>query len=332
MFDGWHLRDVRRGGGIARDSQKIYSALLQRHEVERVDHSRTMRLKVAFKGVIGVPSTVMVAGAEIFWQSQVSMIKPFPEITQVVRIHDVFPLSNPEWFSPSHVRYFRHGLDLAEKNKAIFVANSEFTATQLLRFLLRQNNEISVIPCSVAKDYSAACDKCDGCIYWKVNPVDFDLAVGTIEPRKNYSFLVDIYRKSELNLVIIGRYGWGSRGILNSLQNIPTITWLSNVCDGALDKYFNGANRFVCTSLSEGFNIPAGEAAVRSVPLVLSDIPSHRELHPGATLLPLKDKVIWTENLKAHESWKHAKFDGKILPEYQNSFEIALESFLKSLP
>lgn len=48
-----------------------------------------------------------------------------------------------------------------------------------------------------------------------------------------------------------------------------------------LAELYRGATAFISLSQCEGFNLSAAEAAVRGVPLLLSDIPAHRELFTG---------------------------------------------------
>ena len=54
------------------------------------------------------------------------------------------------------------------------------------------------------------------------------------------------------------------------------------VSDEALACLYAGALAFVSPSKDEGFGLPAVEAAVAGTPVVLSDIPAHRETLNGA--------------------------------------------------
>jgi glycosyltransferase involved in cell wall biosynthesis len=100
------------------------------------------------------------------------------------------------------------------------------------------------------------------------------LTVGTLEPRKNLTSLVDGFRASQLSkdydLVIVGRVGWGS---------IPIgVTVLTGVNDSALSSLYAGASAFVLASLYEGFGLPLVEAVSYGLSIACSDIPVFREV------------------------------------------------------
>jgi glycosyltransferase involved in cell wall biosynthesis len=56
------------------------------------------------------------------------------------------------------------------------------------------------------------------------------------------------------------------------------------VDDETLAGLYSGAAAVVIPSLGEGFGLPAVEAAACGAPLVLSDLPAHRETMDGAAL------------------------------------------------
>jgi glycosyltransferase involved in cell wall biosynthesis len=119
--------------------------------------------------------------------------------------------------------------------------------------------------------------------------------VGTIEPRKNYELLVEIYKdyKVPIPTVVIGRRGWKSHKLINQIQETNGILWISDCCDGALLLYYKRAQLFVSLSKAEGFNLPALEASRHQIDRILSDIPIHRKSHLGAKLVSLNQPSEW---------------------------------------
>lgn len=128
----------------------------------------------------------------------------------------------------------------------------------------------------------------------RVSPEDdkpYILAVGTIEPRKNYDRLLDAYQllRSELGseaplLVVIGRKGWMAEKPaqrLAALDGQGYIRWLSSVNDAELLRYYRHAAVFTYVSLYEGWGLPPFEAALAGIPLVLSEVSSVGELWAG---------------------------------------------------
>jgi glycosyltransferase involved in cell wall biosynthesis len=128
------------------------------------------------------------------------------------------------------------------------------------------------------------------------------LTVGTIEPRKNIAFLVEIFEKMRAfkgRLVIAGRLGWKYSPILERLRASPRaadIRLLENVNDGELASLYAGAEAFVFPSLYEGFGFPPLEAAACGAPVVSSAAGSLREvLGNGALLIDKYDAGQWAE-------------------------------------
>ena len=105
------------------------------------------------------------------------------------------------------------------------------------------------------------------------------ISVGTIEPRKNYNFLVDVFLKIReriptAELVICGRAGWGYSELLEKLDSLESksqIKVLINLSDSELDFQYKSADFFVYPSLEEGFGIPIVEAMSYGLPVVASN-------------------------------------------------------------
>jgi glycosyltransferase involved in cell wall biosynthesis len=72
------------------------------------------------------------------------------------------------------------------------------------------------------------------------------------------------------------------------------------VDDETLAGLYSGAAAVVIPSLAEGFGLPAVEAAACGAPLVLSDLPAHRETMDGAAMyFPPGDADALTERIRA---------------------------------
>lgn len=116
----------------------------------------------------------------------------------------------------------------------------------------------------------------------------FTLAVGTIEPRKDYPRLIRLARAAPEGappLVIVGRRGWGP--VVDELEaarrETPTrLIWLDELTqDDQLAWLYRHAGCFVSLSLAEGFNMPLVEAGVAGRPILCSDLPIHRAVAPA---------------------------------------------------
>ncbi len=111
------------------------------------------------------------------------------------------------------------------------------------------------------------------------------LFVGTREPRKNLSTVLDAYRsarESEMTceFVIVGRYGWMQENTLS----FPGVRWLGHVPDNDLPALYRNASALIASSVYEGYDLPPMEALACGTPVIASDIPVHREVLGDAAM------------------------------------------------
>ncbi|TMF42564.1 MAG: glycosyltransferase family 4 protein [Chloroflexi bacterium] len=128
----------------------------------------------------------------------------------------------------------------------------------------------------------------------------FILAVGTIEPRKNYPRLLAAYRKLRSHpgavpivigrragvpqLVIAGRPGWAYGDTLDRIQAEPGVKYLGHVDEPTLAALYENASVLALPSLYEGFGLPLLEAMARGVPAVIGRSGALPELAGGTAV------------------------------------------------
>jgi glycosyltransferase involved in cell wall biosynthesis len=122
----------------------------------------------------------------------------------------------------------------------------------------------------------------------EIKSQNFALAVGTIEPRKNYDLFLDSWnfrikeQEKHLPLFIVGEKGWKVNRLIKRLvNNKKGVTWMGKVCDSSLHLLYSKANIFVSASKAEGFNLPVEEAISYGVPTIISRTDVHQELYSG---------------------------------------------------
>jgi len=107
-------------------------------------------------------------------------------------------------------------------------------------------------------------------------PEQYILAVGTIEPRKNYTTLLAAYhalrdRHPGLRLVIVGKRGWRSEAFFQKLSELgleDQVLLPGYVADADLPALYTAATVFAFASLYEGFGLPILEAMACGTPVV----------------------------------------------------------------
>ncbi|PJZ45710.1 glycosyltransferase family 4 protein [Leptospira brenneri] len=175
---------------------------------------------------------------------------------------------------------------------------------------------------------------------------DYLLSVSTIEPRKNYPFLLEVfreYRKVDPHhyrpWVIVGKIGWESPEFIEELLQerslYKDIHILDSVSDSELQHLYKRAGLFTFASKYEGFGIPMVEAIFHGLNCIVSDIPTFREIgKDGVTYLPYQSKddaKAWAERIK--KFYENPKPSNVSISEFtwENAAKITEEVFRKVL-
>jgi glycosyltransferase involved in cell wall biosynthesis len=136
------------------------------------------------------------------------------------------------------------------------------------------------------------CSTCEGCKLVQAK-LPHTISVSTLEPRKNYSELLnswisgEIYASSGTFLLIVGGRGWKSRKVRRSISKYGEshgIRWIRGACDGSVQTLLTQSKLFISTSLSEGFNLSVAEAILQDIPTIISDNEVHLELYAPFSL------------------------------------------------
>jgi glycosyltransferase involved in cell wall biosynthesis len=113
------------------------------------------------------------------------------------------------------------------------------------------------------------------------------LMVGTLEPRKGHSQVLDAFDElwrngQDLNLVIVGKQGWLVDAMVERLQQHPEkarkLFWLQGVSDEMLDWLYQNSTALIAASYAEGYGLPLIEASRHGCPVLARDIPVFREV------------------------------------------------------
>ncbi len=129
----------------------------------------------------------------------------------------------------------------------------------------------------------------------------FLLAVGTVEPRKNYPRLLRAYRRlhGPPPLVVVGREGWAYGEAMALLRSTPGVRLLGHVSDAELLSLYRNALALVFPSLYEGFGLPLLEAMREGLPALIGSRGALPELAGDAALaVEAEDEAAIAEGLR----------------------------------
>ncbi|MHB8530041.1 MAG: glycosyltransferase family 4 protein [Caulobacteraceae bacterium] len=223
-----------------------------------------------------------------------------------VMIHDLIPITHPEYCGPGAPERHRRRLDATLAHAEIIIANSASTAEDIAAYARRHGRRLPRIHVGLLGVEPAFAQA-------RAEPIvapPYFVCVGTIEARKNLAFLLALWRRLAErmgalapHLVLVGRRGWENEAVIDHLDRSPAVTSLvhevANLGDAHLASLVAGARALLAPSLAEGFDLPVVEALSLGTPVIASDIVVHRELASPAQLIDPLDGPAWLAAIQA---------------------------------
>ncbi len=199
-------------------------------------------------------------------------------------VHDLIPITHPEYCRPDQYSVHFQRMIRAVSLSSGIVANSRETLQSLTEFAEKNRLELpkgtsallapQVLPAPEARPPL---------------PVPYFVMVGTIEPRKNHAFLLQVWRQLAQDLgpartphlVLIGQRGWECENCVDLLERCPALAGvvheINSCSDQDMSTFLHHARALLFPSFAEGFGLPIAEALAHSVPVIASDLAVFRE-------------------------------------------------------
>jgi glycosyltransferase involved in cell wall biosynthesis len=246
------------------------------------------------------PVEWLAARADLFHATNF-LLPPIGRTAAVVTIHDLAFVTHPETVNPA-------ARDLATLlPRALARADAICTDAEAIRALIESHfnvpsERVFVAPIAVDGSWAAA-HPADAALRARLAlPESYLIFVGTREPRKDLRTLIAAYRKLRARLgddapalLLVGSPGWGDDPAAEPIEGVVIADYLPQQY---LPAVVAGAKALVMPSLDEGFGMPAVEGLAAGVPVVVSDIPTLREVTGGAAItFPVGSADALTEAL-----------------------------------
>lgn len=199
-------------------------------------------------------------------------------------IHDLFPLTHPQYFDDRTRAYFERVLPFACQRAELLFANSESTKAEILRLFGGEPGRIVVTPLgpgNVIEPVSYGSVTGEELIRIGVPFNRYFFTLSTIEPRKNLPRLIQGLARlrenpefSDVGLAVGGGKGWLYEEVFAEVERHglgDSVAFLGYVKSEDLPALFGRCEAYVCASVTEGFGMPVLEAMIAGAPIVTSN-------------------------------------------------------------
>lgn len=307
--------------------QSLFSKSLSPSEFERCRTTQYAALwapwsalhAAALPSSVGRYARVDTRGYDVFIAQTPWPGKVTDQTRLLVRYHDAMPIFLPHTVKLSRLHQFFHMSALSENAKsAYFACVSEFSRSQLLKIFPEIEKRTFVVYDRVGDDYFPPDEPREAVREIIKNRIDpsthlgpadsriarydikrstddfrYILAVGALEPRKNYEGLLAAWERLRSSpnrptaIVCVGSPGWNNSGLKSAFrrwQAAGELFHLSSLSSSEMRTLYASAEAVVCPSISEGFDLPSVEAIRSGAAVAASDIPVHREMLGEAAL------------------------------------------------
>ncbi len=250
------------------------------------------RLSAMLAHFARIPQDSLFPGVALFHATD-HLLPYFRRIKSVFTLHDLIFLFHPETHKPLNRWFLTLMMPRFLRAADAVIAVSECTKRDAVRFYGIPEEKITVIYEGVNPRFRPASPETIASVRARYNlPEHFILYVGTIEPRKNLTALLEAFHHllatHDLRLVIVGKKGWLYEGFFRRLRELGLgnrVIFTGYVPDEDLPAIYSAAELFVFPSLYEGFGLPVLEAMACGVPVICSNTSSLPEVAGDAALL-----------------------------------------------
>jgi glycosyltransferase involved in cell wall biosynthesis len=209
----------------------------------------------------------------------VNVVPPGLPCPSVVTIHDLALLRFPEQVTKKRYRYLSRTISASVKRASRVVTVSESTKRDIVELLSTEAEKIAVTPLGVDERFRRL-DREGLARFREQAGIEgpFALFVGTLEPRKNLTRLLEAFaliaNDVAHDLVVIGPEGWLTSEIHETASRLikrGRVQFRGFVPDGQLPAWYSACDLFAYPSLYEGFGLPVLEAMACGAPVLTSN-------------------------------------------------------------
>lgn len=220
----------------------------------------------------------------------------FAKAGTVLTAYDMIVFATQKWYKPISQFRVQRLLRMSAKRAHKIITGSENSKLDIIEILGLPEEKVQVVYIGIDDVYRPINNKHElDFVKAKYGITDrFILHVGSLNPRKNISRLIEAYKRlpldilEEYQLVIVGKRGWKSDEIFARVKELcleNRVVFTGFIEDNDLPLLMNAADLLAFPSLYEGFGIPPLEAMACGTPVIASNTSSIPEVVGDAALL-----------------------------------------------
>lgn len=274
--------------------------------------------QLAWKTISWPPYDIFAGKADVYHFPNF-IIPPLSQGASVVTIHDASFLRLPGMAEERNLSFLRARIRDTVRRADAIIAVSQFSADEIVSLLGAPRERVHVIYEGISPRFAPLDPAASAAALLDLKlEKPFILTVGTLEPRKNTRFLIEVFERMKSfdgQLAIVGMPGWKCQPILDrmaSSSRAGDIRYLRYVSDEQLRALYTRTELFVFPSLYEGFGFPPLEAMACGAPVLSAATGSLPEvLGDAATLVGGFDAGQWAELASSHLGDRSATEKGR---------------------
>ncbi len=243
-----------------------------------------------------LPIEILMGQIDLFHATDFTLPPTLPSTRTIVTVHDLSFVRVSDTASPKLKKYLDKLVPRSINNATHVIADSKATKDDLIDLYDTPSNKITVLLSGINSRYHKITNNYSSMTMrnkYDIPDVPYIFSIGTIQPRKNYSRLIQalkLLRQSgyDLHLVIAGGKGWLEDEMYKTLDETQlheAVHLIGFADDEDVVKLYNAAECVAFPSLYEGFGFPVLEGMACGTPVLTSNVSSLPEVAGDAAIM-----------------------------------------------
>lgn len=252
--------------------------------------------RIWYRAHLPLPIEAFVGAVDLYHATDFVLPPTRPSTKTIVTVHDLSFVRVPDAASPKLRNYLNYVVPLSVRRADHVIADSFATQQDLIDLYGVPAEKITTLHSGIDPRYQQGDSYTSPLTIrskYNLPETPYLFAVGTIQPRKNYSRLIRALRllrdkRYDLVLVIAGGKGWLEDEMYRTIRqtHMQDHVYLIGFADDEdLPALYREAACVAYPSLYEGFGFPILEAMACGTPVVTSNVSSMPEVAGNAALL-----------------------------------------------